>query len=199
VVQKRTMDVLNGLVSALDLRDTETQNHSRRVSLYAALVAERLGVRGTELLDIERGALLHDIGKIGVRDSILLKPDKLTPEEWVEMRRHPELGYRLLEGIEFLTNARQVVLHHQEHYDGSGYPAGLRGEQICLGARIFAVVDALDAMTCDRRYRRSISFHDSRREIHRCANSQFDPRVVETFLTISEEEFWEIRNRFNDA
>jgi putative nucleotidyltransferase with HDIG domain len=198
VVQKRTMDVLNGLVSALDLRDTETQNHSRRVSIYAALVAERLGVRGTELLDVERGALLHDIGKIGVRDSILLKPDRLTPEEWVEMRRHPELGFRLLQGIEFLTVARQVVLHHQEHFDGSGYPAGLQGEQICLGARIFAVVDALDAMTCDRRYRRSVSFCDSRDEIQRCADSQFDPAVVQTFLTIPWEEFREIRSRFND-
>lgn len=199
VVQKRTMDVLNGLISALDLRDTETQNHSRRVSLYAALVAERMGVRGTELLDIERGALLHDIGKIGVRDSILLKPDRLTEEEWNEMRLHPELGYRLLEGIDFLENARLVVLHHQERYDGTGYPAGLKGDQICLGARIFAVVDTLDAMTCDRPYRRAVPYEVARQEIRRCAGTQFDPAVVEAFLTIPWEDFERIRSRFRDG
>jgi response regulator RpfG family c-di-GMP phosphodiesterase len=134
VVQKRTMDVLNGLVSALDLRDTETQNHSRRVSLYAALVAERLGVRGTELLDIERGALLHDIGKIGVRDSILLKPDKLTPEEWVEnapasrARLPPSRGDRILDecaaGSCFTTRSTTT---------GAAIRPGLRGEQILPG------------------------------------------------------------------
>jgi putative nucleotidyltransferase with HDIG domain len=199
VVQKRTMDVLNGLVSALDLRDTETQNHSRRVSLYAALVAERMGVGGTELLDIERGALLHDIGKIGVRDSILLKPGKLTEEEWVEMRLHPELGYQLLEGIEFLEAARQIVHDHQERYDGKGYPKGLSGDAICLGARIFAVVDTLDAMTCDRPYRKAVSYDAARDEIQRCRGTQFDPLVVDTFLTIPWEEFRSIRERYNDG
>jgi putative nucleotidyltransferase with HDIG domain len=198
VVQKRTMDVLNGLISALDLRDTETQHHSRRVSLYAALVAERIGVTGKELLDIERGALLHDIGKIGVRDSILLKPGKLTEEEWVEMRRHPQLGYKLLEGIDFLEGARQIVLHHQERYDGSGYPQGLRGDEICIGARIFAVVDTLDAMTCDRPYRHSVSCEIAREEIARCAGTQFDPKVVDAFLSIRWEDFEIIRTRFED-
>jgi putative nucleotidyltransferase with HDIG domain len=197
VVQKRTMDVLNGLISALDLRDTETRNHSKRVSLYAALVAERLGVSGTELLDIERGALLHDVGKIGVRDSILLKPDRLTEEEWVEMRQHPELGYRLLAGIDFLERARQIVLHHQERYDGTGYPQGLCGDQICLGARIFAVVDTLDAMTCDRPYRRGVPYEVARDEIARCRGTQFDPGVVDAFLALSTEDFRRIRDQFS--
>jgi response regulator RpfG family c-di-GMP phosphodiesterase len=198
VVQKRTIDVLNGLVSALDLRDTETQNHSRRVSLYAVLVAERMGVSGTELLDVERGALLHDVGKIGVRDSILLKPSKLTDEEWVEMKLHPELGYRVLDGIEFLERAREVVLHHQERFDGGGYPLGLRGEAICLGARIFSVVDTLDAMTCDRPYRKALPYEAARAEIERCSGTQFDPKVVEAFLEIPKADFERIKQRLAD-
>lgn len=199
VVQKRTMDVLNGLISALDLRDTETQNHSRRVSLYASLVAERMGLGGTELMDIERGALLHDIGKIGVRDSILLKPGKLTEEEWVEMRLHPELGWKLLDGIDFLERARDVVLHHQERFDGQGYPGRRASEQICLGARIFSVVDTLDAMTCDRPYRKALPYETARAEIARCSGTQFDPRVVEVFLSIPEDDFHRIRRKLSDG
>lgn len=197
-VDQRTTDLLNGLICALDLRDTETQWHSRRVSLYAKLLATRMDVNGQDLIDIERGALLHDIGKIGVRDSILLKPSKLTPEEWVEMRRHPDYGYKLLEGIRFLDSARLIVLHHQERFDGSGYPSMLRGNEIALGARIFSVVDTLDAMTSDRPYRKAVDFDVSKQEIIRCAGTQLDPRVVEAFCSIPENEFRAIRDMLPD-
>lgn len=193
LVQERTTNLLEGLVSALDYRDTETQWHSRRVAWYTRRVAESLGVTGQELLDIEKGALLHDIGKIGVRDAILLKPGKLTPEEWEEMKRHAEYGYFLLRNIPFLEQARLVVLHHQERWDGRGYPQALKGEDICLGARIFAVVDALDAITSDRPYRKAESMDFARQEIARCAGTQFDPTVVEAFLSIPPIEFEEIR------
>jgi len=182
LVQRRTQDLLDGMINALDYRDMETQWHSRRVSLYARRLAEEMGLTGRELLDVEMGALLHDIGKIGVRDSVLLKPGPLTEEEWAEMKEHPAIGYRLLRGIDYLKGAAQIVLQHQERWDGSGYPFGLVGEQICLGARIFAVVDALDAILSDRPYRAGRPFEVAVREIERCAGTQFDPAVVEVFL-----------------
>jgi response regulator RpfG family c-di-GMP phosphodiesterase len=198
LVEERTDDLLNGLVSALDLRDTETQWHSRRVGRYARRLATELGISGRELDDVERGAMLHDIGKIGVRDAVLLKPGPLTEEEWVEMRRHPDYGYKLLEGIRFLDSARLIVLHHQERFDGSGYPSMLRGNEIALGARIFAVVDTLDAMTSDRPYRKAVDFGVSKQEIIRCAGTQLDPRVVEAFCSIPETEFRAIRDMLPD-
>jgi HD-GYP domain-containing protein (c-di-GMP phosphodiesterase class II) len=142
---------------------------------------------------LARGALLHDIGKIGVSDQVLLKPGRLTPEEWVEMRRHPEIGARILSGIPFLGPAAEIVLSHQERWDGKGYPRGLGRDQIPLGARIFAVADAVDAITSDRPYRRGRSFSYAREEISRYAGSQFDPEVVRHFLTISEAEWNTIR------
>ena len=127
LVEERTSNLLDGLVSALDLRDSETQWHSRRVGRYARRLARELGIDGRELDDIERGATLHDIGKIGVRDAVLLKPGPLDDKEWAEMRRHPALGYDILKGIGFLERARLIPLHHQERFDGTGYPAGARG------------------------------------------------------------------------
>jgi response regulator RpfG family c-di-GMP phosphodiesterase len=198
LVEERTNNLLNGLVSALDLRDSETQWHSRRVGLYARRLAQELGVSGRELDDIERGAMLHDIGKIGVRDAVLLKPGPLTEPEWAEMKRHPALGYEILKDIAFLERARLVPLHHQEKWDGTGYPAGLKGEEICLGARVFAVVDTYDAITSDRPYRKARSYDVARREIEAQAGHQFDPAVVQSWLAIPQHEWFDIRQRLED-
>jgi len=185
---------LEALAAALDTRDTETQGHSARVSEYTVLIAGRLSVGEPELTQIRRGALLHDVGKIGIPDAILRKPGKLTPEEWSEMKRHPEIGYRILSGIGFLEESLPIVMAHQERFDGSGYPRGLRGDEIPLGARIFAVVDTLDAMTSDRPYRKALTYGDAREEIVCNAGIQFDPKVVDIFLRISREE-WEAIHR----
>jgi putative nucleotidyltransferase with HDIG domain len=186
---------LQALVTALDFRDNETQGHSTRVVEYAELVARRMGVGGPELTWIRRGAILHDVGKIGVPDAILKKPGKLDPEEVNEMRKHPEMGYRMLERIAFLRPALDIVLYHQERWDGSGYPYRLRGEQIPLGARIFAVVDTFDAMTSDRPYRAALPIQDAREEVRRFSGIQFDPRVADVFLAIEDQVWREIRER----
>jgi response regulator RpfG family c-di-GMP phosphodiesterase len=193
MVRARTQALLEGLIAALDYRDAETQWHSRRVSLYARRLAQQLGVEEPELTVIEHGALLHDIGKIGVRDGVLLKPGPLTPQEWTEMKRHPELGWALLQRVDYLRPASSIVLQHQEKFDGTGYPGGLDGESIVLGARVFHVVDTLDAITSDRPYRKSRPFEDARAEIVRCSGTQFDPKVVEAFLAVGAEEWERIR------
>ncbi|HEY2730188.1 MAG TPA: HD domain-containing phosphohydrolase [Polyangia bacterium] len=199
LVEERTSNLLDGLVSALDLRDSETQWHSRRVGRYARRLARELGIEGRELDDIERGATLHDIGKIGVRDAVLLKPGPLDDEEWVEMRRHPALGYDILKGIGFLERARLIPLHHQERFDGTGYPQGLRGEEICIGARVFAVVDTYDAITSDRPYRKCRTYEVARREIETCAGTQLDPTVVAQWLRITQAEWDAIREELEGA
>jgi response regulator RpfG family c-di-GMP phosphodiesterase len=193
MVQQRTQALLEGLIAALDYRDAETQWHSRRVSLYARRLAEALGLREPDLTVIEHGALLHDIGKIGVRDLVLLKPGPLTSEEWSEMRRHPELGWALLQRVDYLRPASAIVLQHQESWDGSGYPKRLKGTDIVIGARIFHVVDTLDAITSDRPYRRSRPFQEARNEISRCRGTQFDPAVVDAFLAVPPEDWERIR------
>ncbi len=198
LVEERTNNLLNGLVSALDLRDSETQWHSRRVGLYARRLAEALGVVGRELDDIERGAMLHDIGKIGVRDAVLLKPGPLNETEWQEMRRHPALGFDILKDIKFLERARLIPLHHQERWDGSGYPSGLRGPDICLGARIFAVVDTYDAITSNRPYRAARAYEVARMEIERYAGTQFDPDVVAAWLRVPSEDWVRIRRELEE-
>ena len=198
LVLERTNNLLNGLVSALDLRDSETQWHSRRVGLYARRLAQELGIDGRPLDDIERGAMLHDIGKIGVRDAVLLKPGPLDEEEWREMKRHPALGYDILKGINFLEGARLIPLHHQERWDGTGYPAGLKGDQICLGARIFAVVDTYDAITSDRPYRAARPYEVARAEIQRVSGTQFDPAVVEAWMRVPAEDWARIRRELEE-
>ncbi|MGH2669656.1 MAG: HD-GYP domain-containing protein, partial [bacterium] len=157
---------------------------------YARRIAREMGLSGQALVDMERGALLHDIGKIGIQDAVLLKPGALVPDEWQQMHRHPEMGYRLLEGIDFLEGAARIVHHHQERFDGSGYPQGLRGDEICLGARILAVADTLDAVTSHRPYRKARSFSAARDEIVRASGTQFDPAVVAAYLRIDDAE-WE--------
>jgi putative nucleotidyltransferase with HDIG domain len=186
-------NTLVALVNALDAREHETSDHSQRVVRYTVAIARRMGISGEELEDIGRGALLHDIGKIGVPDSILLKPGPLTHAEWVEMRRHPEIGAQILQAIDFLRPAAEIVLAHQERWDGGGYPRKLRGEAIPPGARIFAIADTLDAMTSDRPYRKAATFAQARLEISRCAGTQFDSRCVEAFRKVPDEELEALR------
>jgi putative nucleotidyltransferase with HDIG domain len=159
-----------------------------RVARYMLDIAREIGVpEGTqEWLDMQRGALLHDVGKIGVSDTILLKPGKLTDDEWTWMRKHPEIGYNMLKEVGFLRGASEIVLAHHERWDGKGYPKGLHQDEIPIGARIFAVCDTFDSMTSDRPYRKALSTQESLNEILRCSASQFDPRIVEAFLDIYE-------------
>ena len=179
---------LEALVNALDARDQETKGHSIRVSHYMMDIARELGVvEGTkQWVDMQRGSLLHDVGKIGVSDTILLKPGKLTDEEWELMRRHPEIGYNMLSKVAFLQGAAEIIYGHHERWDGKGYPQGLSHDEIPLGARIFPVVDTFDSMTSDRPYRQAKSTLDAMNEIMRCSGTQFDPLVVEAFLDIYE-------------
>lgn len=175
---------LLALSAALDARDRETEGHSQRVTKWALRIGRQLKLSEAELTNLERGALLHDVGKIGISDNILLKAGPLTKHERLLMNQHPQLGYNMLREIPFLRPALPVVLHHQEMYDGSGYPAGLRGEEIPLAARIFAVADTYDAMTSTRPYRDAMKHEDAIAEIMRCRGSQFDPRVVNAFLEL---------------
>ncbi len=186
--------ILNALLSALNMRDMETEGHSERVTAIALILADILGVPTEQMHHIERGALLHDIGKIGVPDRILLKPGPLTEEEWVEMRKHPEIGFRLCNRIDFLKIPAQIVLHHHERWDGTGYPDGLKEYEIPLGARIFSVADALDAMMTDRPYATAQTTEQAFREIITCAGKQFDPQIVEAFLSIPLERWERIRS-----
>ena len=184
---------LRALARALEARDVETAGHSDRVVAYSLRLGRELGLSHNELIALEQGALLHDIGKIGVRDSILLKPGPLTPEEWVEMREHINHGLRIISGIDFLKGAASVVGYHHEKYNGSGYPHGLRGEQIHINARIFAVADAFDAITSDRPYRAAASYMQARKEIIANAGTHFDLGVVNAFLKIHESEWRDSR------
>jgi putative nucleotidyltransferase with HDIG domain len=191
-------NTLAALVHALDAREHETSDHSQRVARYTLAIARQMQISDPDMEDIGRGALLHDIGKIGVPDSILLKPGPLTAAEWIEMRKHPEVGYRILESIQFLRPAAEIVLAHQERWDGGGYPRRLSAEAIPLGARIFMIADTLDAMTSDRPYRKAASFGQARQEISRCAGTQFDPRCVEAFLALQDEELRLLRDQGHD-
>ena len=194
-IQNTYEATLEALIAALDSRDSETQGHSMRVAEFTALVARNMGISEPELTDIRRGALLHDVGKIGIPDAILRKPGPLNAEEWKVMEQHPELGYNMLKGIDFLEGAIPIVLSHQEKYDGTGYPAGLKADEISLGARIFSVVDTYDAITSTRPYRAGRSYETARDEIIKYSGTQFDPMVVETFLQIPQHSFDEIRDQ----
>ncbi len=175
---------LEGWSHVLDLRDRETEGHSRRVTTMTVRLAEALGIEGDELIHIRRGALLHDIGKMGIPDRILLKPGALTPEEWTIMRLHPVYAYEWLSDIAFLRPALDIPHCHHERWDGSGYPRGLRGEEIPLAARLFAVADTWDAICSDRPYRAGRAPEQARQIIASLAGNQLDPRVVQLFLEI---------------
>jgi putative nucleotidyltransferase with HDIG domain len=191
---ERSYDItLEAMGDALDLRDQETEGHSRRVTAYTNTLAQAMGLNSEELRVIARGAFLHDIGKIATPDAILLKPGRLTAEEMAIMKEHCERGYEMVRKISFLRDAAEIVYAHQEQFDGTGYPRGLKGEEIPLGARIFAIADTLDAMTSDRPYRKGTSFAKARDEITRCAGTQFDPQIVEVFLSIPPETWSDLR------
>lgn len=176
--------VVDVLSTALDVRDRMTHRHARRVARMAAWVAREMALSEDQVLQVEYAAALHDIGKIGVADSILRKSDPLDAEEWREMRRHSELGYQILNGIDFLHEAAEIVYCHHERYDGTGYPRRLVGAEIPLGARVFAVVDAYDAMTSRRPYRDAMPREAALLEVARNAGTQFDPHVVDAFLVM---------------
>lgn len=188
---------LEALGDALDLKDSETEGHSKRVTAYTIALARAMGIAPAEIRIIARGAFLHDIGKMAIPDEILRKPGKLTSSEQDIMRDHCSRGYNILRKIPFLREAAAIVYTHQEHFDGSGYPSGLKGTEIPIGARIFAVADALDAITSDRPYRPARSFDAARAEILRCSGTQFDPSVVEVFLKIPDELWNELREEIN--
>ncbi|MGC2528927.1 MAG: HD domain-containing phosphohydrolase [Candidatus Acidiferrum sp.] len=186
-------DTLEALGSALDLKDAETEGHCQRVTAFTISIAKAMPVPNHYLPILARAAFLHDIGKMAIPDGILRKPGPLTDAEKEVMRKHCEIGYNMLIRIPFLRDAAEIVLAHQEFYDGTGYPRALKGDQIPLGARIFTIADSLDAMISDRPYRKALPMSHACQEIRRCANTQFDPKVVEVFLTIPEQHWIDLR------
>jgi HD-GYP domain-containing protein (c-di-GMP phosphodiesterase class II) len=186
---------LKALAAALETRDTDTHGHSERVVTFSLRLGRELGLDKEQLRSLEFGSLLHDIGKIGVPDAILRKPTRLTDEEWEKMRQHPQLGERILCGIKFLEGAARVVGQHHEKWDGSGYPRGLRAEEIDLNARIFAVADAFDAITSHRVYRAGKSYEQAAAELDRCAGQHFDLQVVAAFHRVPPGEWKQLRER----
>ncbi len=195
---ERSYDItLEALGDALDMKDAETEGHSKRVTAFTMAIARAMELPQDRVRVISRGAFLHDIGKMAIPDAILRKPGRLTPGEQMVMRDHAFNGYQMLRKIPFLQEAASIVYSHQERYDGSGYPRGLKGDQIPLGARIFAVADTFDAITSDRPYRAAQSISAARREIQKYAGRQFDPEVVKTFMSISDELWQELRDKID--
>ena len=186
---------LKALTAALETRDSETHGHSERVVTYSLRLGREYGLSSEEMKALEFGSLLHDIGKIGVPDSILRKPAKLTEEEWVRMREHPLHGQQILRGIEFLQGASRVVAQHHEKWDGTGYPLGLRREEIDICARIFSVADAFDAITSDRVYRRGKPYEAAAQELDDWAGRQFDPKIVEAFHRVPKSDWEELHRQ----
>ncbi|MGH9486577.1 MAG: HD domain-containing phosphohydrolase [Terriglobales bacterium] len=198
-VQQASNETLRALAMALDVRARDVAGHSLRVSRYAVELAERMGYGNDDILRIEHASYLHDIGKLGIPDAILNKPAALTEEEMEVMRSHVQIGFDLVTQVQSLAAAADLVLAHQEHFDGSGYPRGLKGGAIPLDARIFAVADTLDAMTSDRPYRRALSWNDARCEILRQAGKQFDPNVVTAFAAVPEQRWRELQEGTGDS
>jgi putative nucleotidyltransferase with HDIG domain len=196
---EKSYDVtLEALGDALDLKDAETEGHSKRVTAFTIAIARKMGLPKEDISVIARAAFLHDIGKMAIPDKILNKPGKLSPEEIDIMKEHAYLGYKIVSKIPFLAEAAEIVYAHQEHFDGSGYPRGLKGDQIPLGARIFAIVDTLDAMTVKRAYRPAQPFQAACQEIKAWSGRQFDPQIVKVFLEMPE-NIWEDLRRDIDA
>jgi len=178
---------IKSISSALDAKDTYTHGHSLRVTLYSLMLAYKVNTDETFLEEVETAGLLHDIGKIGIPESILCKPGKLTDEEYEIMKSHPERGKKMLNGIKKLVAVADWLNTHHERWDGRGYPGGLKGEEIPITARIISIADTYDAMTTDRSYRKGLSHEVAREEIIKCGGSQFDPSIVEIFVKIDEE------------
>lgn len=186
-VEQGYEDTLRALGAAIDLRDSDTAGHSRRVCLYSLEIARRMDASAGDLSNVARGAYLHDIGKLGIPDGILLKPGPLTQDEWRLMQQHVQIGFDVVNSIPFLVDAAELILAHHERFDGGGYPRGLKGKQIPLNARIFAISDTLDAITSDRPYHRAAPFESARETIRRSSGSHFDPQVVAVFLSMPPE------------
>ncbi|HTJ88457.1 MAG TPA: HD domain-containing phosphohydrolase [Terriglobales bacterium] len=196
---ERSYDItLEALGNALDLKDAETEGHSKRVTAFTIAIARAMGISGDQIRVIARGAFLHDIGKMAIPDAILRKPGALDPEEVAIMREHCYRGYQILRRIPFLTEASEIVYAHQEKFDGTGYPRGLKGEQIPLGARIFSVADTLDAMTSNRPYRAAQPLSAARAEIDKWSGRQFDPQVVKVFLEMPENIWDDLRKGIDE-
>jgi len=196
---ERSYDItLEALGNALDLKDAETEGHSKRVTAFTIAIARAMGISSDQIRVIARGAFLHDIGKMAIPDAILRKPGALDPEETAIMREHCYRGYQILRRIPFLTEASEIVYSHQEKFDGTGYPRGLKGEQIPLGARIFSVADTLDAMTSDRPYRAKLPLSAAREEIDKWSGRQFDPQVVKIFLEMPENIWDDLRRGIDE-
>ena len=196
---ERSYDItLEALGDALDLKDKETEGHSRRVTAFTIAIARAMGLAGDQIRVIARGAFLHDIGKMAIPDDILRKPGKLTNEQTAIMREHCYKGYQIVKKIPFLLDACDIIYSHQERYDGSGYPRNLKGEDIPLGARIFAVADTLDAITSDRPYRARQSDAAARKEIEDWSGRQFDPEVVKVFLAMPENIWEDLRKQIGN-
>jgi putative nucleotidyltransferase with HDIG domain len=195
---ERSYDItLEALGDALDAKDAETEGHSRRVTAFTMAIAKAMGLARDQIAVIARGAFLHDIGKMAIPDAILNKPGKLDTEEITIMREHAYRGYQIVRKIPFLTEAAEIVYSHQEKYDGTGYPRGLKGKEIPLGARIFAVADTLDAMINDRPYRAAQTLGAARKEIELFSGKQFDPEVVKVFLSMPENIWGELCKDIN--
>jgi putative nucleotidyltransferase with HDIG domain len=186
-IERGYEETLQALGAAIDLRDNETAGHSQRVCGYSLEIARAMGSLEKQLESLARGAYLHDIGKLGIPDGILLKPGPLTEDERKFMQQHVQIGFDVLKDIPFLEDAAEIIRMHHERYDGGGYPCGLKGDEILPNARIFAVADTLDAITSDRPYRRASSFESARETIRSLSGSQFDPQVVAVFLSIPQE------------
>ncbi len=185
---------LENLMTALDLRDVETFGHSRTVAKYSQMLAQILDIKDKPTLDnIRKGALLHDVGKIAIPDVILKKPHPLTPEEWKKIKLHPALGYGLIKEIKLLKEVGNIILYHHERFDGTGYPKGLKKDEIPLEARIFALADALDAITSYRPYRKERNFKAAKKEIQINTGKQFDPKVVDAFCSLNLDTWEKIR------
>jgi len=195
---ERSYDItLEALGDALDLKDRETEGHSKRVTAFTIAIARAMGLPREQINTIARGAFLHDIGKMAIPDRILNKPGRLEADEMTIMREHAYHGYQMLKKIPFLSEASEIVYSHQERYDGSGYPRGLKGDQIPLGARIFSVADTLDAITSDRPYRAAQTLQAAREEISKWAGRQFDPEVVRVFLEMPDNIWEDLRNEIH--
>lgn len=173
---------IDAMIKALEAKDFYTRGHSQRVTLYSVAIGEELGMTGQELEDLYRASVLHDLGKIGVREAVLNKPGKLTEEEFAEVVRHPETAVRILEPIPFFRPLLPAILHHHERFDGKGYPSRLAGKNIPLASRIMTIADTFDAMTSTRAYRKALPVADAIAEIRRCSGTQFDPDIVPAFL-----------------
>src|SRR5690242_14143621 len=195
---ERSYDItLEALGDALDLKDSETEGHSKRVTAFTIAIARAMGLSSDKIRIIARGAFLHDIGKMAIPDAILRKPGALTEDEKAVMREHCYRGYQMLKKIPFLTEAAEIVYAHQECFDGSGYPRGLKGEEIPMGARIFSIADTLDAITSDRPYRAAQSISAARAEIQRWSGRQFDPAAVKVFLTMPDTIWEDLRKQID--